>query len=59
MKCVMGILHLLEALQILQDKYQGEKANPVVSFGLDVEQIGNLRGLLDSGRQKAVLGSGD
>ncbi|MGB5632673.1 MAG: restriction endonuclease, partial [Waterburya sp.] len=58
----MGILHLLEALQILQDKLPGGKSEPRrLSFkGLDVEQIGHIyEGLLDHTAvrsDKAVLG---
>ena len=56
------VLHLLEALQILQDKLPGGKSEPRrLSFkGLDVEQIGHIyEGLLDHTAvrsDKAVLG---
>ncbi|MGK7952967.1 MAG: hypothetical protein AB4368_30305 [Xenococcaceae cyanobacterium] len=56
------VLHLLEALQILQDKLPGGKSEPRrLSFkGLDVEQIGHIyEGLLDHTAvrsHKAVLG---
>lgn len=56
------VLHLLEALQILQDKLPGGKSEPRrLSFkGLDVEQIGHVyEGLLDHTAvrsDKTVLG---
>ena len=56
------VLHLLEALQILQDKLPGGSSEPRrLSFkGLDVEQIGHIyEGLLDHTAvrsDKAVLG---
>ncbi|MBE9044591.1 restriction endonuclease [Pleurocapsales cyanobacterium LEGE 10410] len=56
------VLHLLEALQILQDKLPGGNSEPRrLSFkGLDVEQIGHIyEGLLDHTAvrsDKAVLG---
>ena len=54
------VLHLLEALQILQDKLPGGKSEPRrLSFkGLDVEQIGHIyEGLLDhTGETGSSLG---